>query len=182
MHLRPLGTQDHELRGIRPYFYYLPADGCVYHPTRQSNRKDGVEMRRFISIVFCLWAVVNSWGVEFQPISFRSTSAHFSTRTNSKERTAVGYTHSATSISASSISASNFANLNSEGGACYIPGASGPIRRAVSRPQADDNNEENLAIGETNFRSPIGDGTILLLFAALYAMRRKRRDQKGKAI
>ena len=135
-------------------------------------------MRRVISIVFCLWAVVNSWGVEYHPISFGSTSSYLSERTMSSERTAVSYSRSASSISASSISASNFASLNSEGGACYSPASMGQVRK-VSRPQADDTNEENLALGEINFRSPIGEGMILLLLgAAMYARRRKVKIER----
>ena len=84
----------------------------------------------------------------------------------------------------SAISASNFRQLNQPGGACYMPSATSNGPRRVSRPgsDGDEDDEENLAIGEAVWRSPVGDTPwlfVLILATAFACMRFLRSRQRA---
>ena len=148
-------------------------------------------MKKIIGIIVCLWSVVSVFAVDYHPIkatgnrpagsyyathsqpssAFRSTSVYNSRGLN-------GY-----GASFSAISTSNFNALNSEGGACYLPTATSGPRKGVVRPgsDSDDDDEENLAIGEIIYRSPLGDapvGLILLLCGIWIISRAKNLSGK----
>ena len=78
--------------------------------------------------------------------------------------------------SLSAISASNFAALNSEGGACYRP--SGPRR---ARPNEDVGGGSG-AIGDYTNHSPIGEIPFILMaiLASLYVIWTKKRKKVQK--
>jgi len=78
------------------------------------------------------------------------------------------YTQTYSGLSLSEISAQNFENLNSNGGAF-----GGPMY-ANRRPDQGD----GLAIGETEFRSPVGDALLPLLIMAIGYMLLKAKQGK----
>ena len=132
-------------------------------------------MRRIEAILLCLWVVANSFAATyqaFQPTDFRSTSAYMT----AGERTSMPSASRATpytSQSLSAISASNFATLNSEGGACYHPSAihSGPKKGKVVEPDTE-------AVGEGVWESPVGDipWMLIVLLLLLYLPLKKEKN------
>lgn len=127
-------------------------------------------MRKIIGILVCLLVTARLFAVDYQPFAysappteFRSTSAYTASANSFPSgRDRVGATSSLTAISAS-----NFATLNSEGGACYIPSATcGSKRVKVKEPEPDTE-----AIGEGVWESPVGETPLILLalLAAFYA-------------
>ena len=139
-------------------------------------------MRKIIGIIVCLWVSLQLSAVSYQPCKsvyrspgsysvsgtgysgsgFRSTSAYQPSSNQDIVSNVQAY------HTMSSISASNFEALNSEGGACY----NGPRR---GRPKDGDNSKTGL-IGGYDFQSPVGDALIPLLLLALgYAAFRFRR-------
>ena len=144
-------------------------------------------MKRLINIWICLCVAASALAVTYQPCqssSFRSTSVyvgggvgyHQSPMTNHQS----SFTNHRPSGSMQTISASNFARLNSEGGECYQPsyGARRPGLRREGRDDEDEDDSNN-AIGEYDFHSPIGDGTWpLLLLSMLYVLVRKLRLER----
>ena len=127
-------------------------------------------MRKFVSVLVCLWVAASVYAAEYKPFAysappteFRSTSAYTASANSfTSGRDMVGATSSL-----AAISASNFATLNSEGGACYIPSATcGSKRVKVKEPEPDTE-----AIGEGVWESPVGETPLILLalLAAFYA-------------
>lgn len=127
-------------------------------------------MRKLVSVLVCLWVAASVYAAEYKPFAysappteFRSTSAYTaSSNSFPSGRDRVGATSSLTAISAA-----NFATLNSEGGACYIPSATcGSKRVKVKEPEPDTE-----AIGEGVWESPVGETPLILLalLAAFYA-------------
>lgn len=125
-------------------------------------------MRKLVSVLVCLWGAASVYAAEYKPFAysappteFRSTSAYTASANSFPSgRDRVGATSSLTAISAA-----NFATLNSEGGACYIPSAtSGPRRAKIVEPDTE-------AIGEGVWESPVGETPLILLalLAAFYA-------------
>ncbi|MBR4431835.1 MAG: hypothetical protein IKS76_01380 [Paludibacteraceae bacterium] len=133
------------------------------------------------NILVCLFVATSLLAVTYQPCqptSFRSTSVYVTTAQPSSVTMSMSPQYPK-SIGITAISASNFDALNSEGGACYQPSAARPggIRRSVDRP--DDDDEDDLAIGEIIERSPVGDTPwiLFILFAAGYIVLRRKKDR-----
>ena len=124
-------------------------------------------MRKLVSVLVCLWVAAEMFAVSYQsyqPTMFRSTSAYVAERPMA---TSCHQSSRANHQTLTAISASNFATLNSEGGACYIPSAtSGPSKVKVKEPEPDTE-----AIGEGVWESPVGETPLILLalLAAFYA-------------
>ena len=125
-------------------------------------------MRKVIGILVCLFLSLRLSAVSYQPVTysapptgFRSTSAY----TGSMQPTG----------SLSAISSSNFEALNSEGGACYNPSASGPRK---GRPNENTYGGTG-AIGNVDFHSPVGEmpWAGMLILAVLYAIYVKKRKK-----
>ena len=135
-------------------------------------------MRKKIGILVCLlWGTVSAFAVNYQPCggaSFGSTSAYVSTRQTSY----VHHTPYTVHQSASAISAANFSTLNSEGGACYMPG-----RNNVS-PGPRKAYEPDIAIGEGVWESPVGDIPFILMaiMLALYGIWKKKCKKVQKNV
>ena len=121
--------------------------------------------RRIVSILVCLWVAAEMFAVSYQsyqPTEFRSTSAFVAERPMA---TAYHQSPITNHQSLTAISASNFAVLNGEGGACYIPSAtSGPRRAKIVEPDTE-------AVGEGVWESPVGETPLILLalLTAFYA-------------
>ena len=104
-----------------------------------------------------------------QNYSFHSTSAYVEvSRAQGFERPV---NRPMATGSMSSISASNFQTLNSEGGACYSPTATYAPRRGRS--------DDGGSIGDYGFHSPVGNTPwiLFILLAAgyvVYIQRKKR--------
>lgn len=122
-------------------------------------------MRKLVSVLVCLWVAAEMFAVSYQsyqPTMFRSTSAYVAERPMA---TSCHQSSMANHQTLTAISASNFATLNSEGGACYIPSAtSGPRRAKIVEPDTE-------AVGEGVWESPVGETPLILLalLAAFYA-------------
>ena len=104
-----------------------------------------------------------------QNSSFYSTSAYMTTR----QTPVVSYQSPKTIGSLSAISAANYASLNSDGGACCHAPA-GPHK--AKRPG-------DLAIGEADFRSPVGElpiGLIIVFILAYAGYKKKKKASVGR--
>ena len=133
-------------------------------------------MRKYIGIVVCLLICCQlsavTYGSLYQPQPFHSTSAYVDQSyavSMAMEKRTVTMTRPVGSLS--SISASNFESLNSEGGACYAPTAAGPRR-----------GRSGGSIGEYEFHSPVGPTPwlMMLLLAAIYGIYKKNRKKVQK--
>lgn len=130
-------------------------------------------MRKYIGILVCLILLSGGMSSVYgQNFTFHSTSAYVEvSRSQGFERPV---NRPMTTGSLSSISASNFQTLNSEGGACYSPTATYAPRRGRS--------DDGGSIGDYGFHSPVGD-TPWILFALLavgYAIFVKKRKKMQK--
>ena len=99
-------------------------------------------MRKIIGILVCLLVLIEVQGAD---MAFRSTSPYLSAGSS------MCVSSSAPASSFSAISAANYAALNSEGGACYMPSTlSGPRR-------GRDDYGGTEPIGGITEHSPVGD-------------------------
>ena len=132
-------------------------------------------MRKYINILIglLLLAAPARAVSAFPNMEFRTTSSYMSSgtcHTSSSASYTIHHTPSTRATgSMTAISASNFAQLNGEGGACYR--ASEIHNPAIRRGGRDDEEEEGgtSGIGMTEFHSPVGNtpwGLILLLLFA----------------
>lgn len=138
-------------------------------------------MRRFFGILVCLFWVASMFATtyqSYQPADFRSTSAYVAERS-------VGMSNYQSTIanhqSLASISASNFAAMNEEGGEFYQPSATKPNVRK-GRPGGGGDSGGGGAIGEYDFHSPIGT-TPWILFAGMltaYIFIKRRRFRMNR--
>ena len=132
-------------------------------------------MKRQINIYIFLCVAASVFAVAYQPCqpsSFRSTSTYVCGAADYNQSSYTihhtSYTTKATG-SLSAISASNFAELNSEEGWCAGTSAKANIRKG--RPGGGGGGGGG-AIGEYDFHSPIGDtpwilfGLLLLAYGA----------------
>ena len=133
-------------------------------------------MRKIKGILVCLLVMVafRLMAVEYQPIeAFGSTSAYMGERSYQPVMSS-GRTQASGSLSA--ISASNFEELNGEGGAMYRPGSIRKGRPGGGGDSGGGGGESSGsgAIGELDFHSPVGDTPwiLLALLSAGYAVRR----------
>lgn len=123
-------------------------------------------MKRLTGIIICILFAVSMLAANYTPVDFHSTSVYTASPTNSRginmpTNTTYGVRPTG---SMSTISASNFQTLNSEGGACYQPSAiSNPSMRKISKPGSGEG-----GTGIVNQEYPLGD-TPWLLFIMLVA-------------
>ena len=148
-------------------------------------------MRKSKGILVCLLVTVRIGAVDFQPVSFGSTSAylHEARGANIAPQSAMrptgilayGPSKAYSTGSPAAISASNFETLNSEGGACYNPTRNGSAIRRVGR--SDDGGEDDSgAIGAYGYHSPVGTTPwlMMLLLAGAYILLKRRRLPEQK--
>lgn len=138
-------------------------------------------MRKIIGILVCLWVSVGLWAVDFQPTTaFGSTSAYvrdgrtanLGASSAMRPSSSMAYSSGITlSGSMSTISASNFETLNSEGGACYNPARDGSAIRRVGRPDGAGGTGNSLR------ESPVGPTPwiFMLLLAGGYILFKRKR-------
>ncbi len=137
-------------------------------------------MRRFFGILVCLFWVANMFATtyqSYQPTDFRSTSAYVTSR---PDGISTYQSQAVSHQSIASISASNFAAMNEEGGEFYQPPATNPhIRKG--RPGGGGDSGGG-AIGEYDFHSPVGaiPWLIFAVMVAAYCFVKKRRSLKEK--
>lgn len=149
-------------------------------------------MKRLICYIVTLFVVVGVYAVDFRikttapQAEFRSTSAyiHRTMIVSQPQQTVLehhssSYTASATT-SFTVISAANFQTLNTEGGLCYQPTSGIARAKKVTRP--DDDDEDDLAIGEIVEHSPVGEMPFILMaiMASLYGIYAKKRKKSRK--
>ena len=141
-------------------------------------------MRQYVGILICLWVAARALAVTYQPCtpsSFRSTSVYVGGAADYNQSSytihSTPYTTKATG-SLSAISASNFAALNDEGGACYIPSATKGRPRKV---KIDEPGTE--AVGEGVWESPVGEIPFfaMILLVTIYFIFVKRRKVRAEA-
>lgn len=138
-------------------------------------------MRRFFGILVCLFWVANMFATtyqSYQPTDFRSTSAYVTSR---PDGISTYQSQAVSHQSIASISASNFAAMNEEGGEFYQPPATNPHVRK-GRPGGGGGDSGGGAIGEYDFHSPIG-ATPWLLFAVMvtsYILIKRRRNRMNR--
>lgn len=128
-------------------------------------------MRKYINILIgLLLLAAHARAVSaFPNMEFRTTSSYMSSARTNHQSQITNYQLARPSGSMTAISASNFAQLNGEGGACYR--ASEIHNPAIRRGGRDDEEGEGgtSGIGMTEFHSPVGNtpwGLILLLLFA----------------
>ena len=148
-------------------------------------------MRRWISFIFSIWLTLGCLAVDYQPKKavygspgysygyaqeaptavFRSTSSY---STEVPTPTAMRLQRPEAIGSMSAISASNFAELNSEEGWCGGTSARANIRKG--RPGGGGGGGGG-AIGEYEFHSPVGNTPwmIMALLAAAYLLVKRRK-------
>ena len=115
-------------------------------------------MKKVIGIIVCLWVVTTVGAVEFAPADpFRSTSAYGAHGEQYQQQLMTANSRPQSVGSLSAISASNFEALNGEGGAFYSPS------EASSAPSGPRKGRPGGAVGEYDFRSPIGDTPWLIM-------------------
>lgn len=138
-------------------------------------------MRRLISYIVALGLVVGCYAADYPTMSsapgmeFRSTSSYVGGGRSSANQPQSPYgQRGLTSGSLSTISSSNFLELNSEGGACYQPSS----HARKGRPGGGGGDSGGGAIGEYDFHSPVGNALWpLLLLGGLYMIRLKRKEE-----
>ena len=133
-------------------------------------------MKKVIGIIVCLWVVTTAGAVEFAPAApFRSTSAYGAHGEQYQQQMMTANSRPQSVGSLSAISASNFEALNGEGGAFYSPS------EASSASSGPRKGRPGGAVGEYDFRSPIGDTPWLIMlllgvgYIAFLTFRRQTR-------
>ena len=115
----------------------------------------------------------------FPQTEFRTTSAYMSSGRTNHQSQITNYQLARPTGSIAAISASNFAQLNGEGGACYQASA---IHKPIRRGGRDDEEDEGgtSGIGMTEFHSPVGATPwifmIILAAAYLFVKRRNKKE------
>ena len=115
----------------------------------------------------------------FPNMEFRTTSSYMSSGRTNHQSQITNYQLARPTGSMTAISASNFAQLNGEGGACYQ--ASAIHNPTIRRGGRDDEEGEGgtSGIGMTEFHSPVGatPWIFMIILAAAYGII-KRRNKK----